>query len=205
MSARLARAIVRTAVTVMPDPSIRTRYREQWLADVDGAAELGMSPLLLALGAAATAIRLAATDPRSVNALLRAPLLPNVSDRRRRGFGIIQLAISAPYLWAVAFYGYARMRLGVSHDQLIGTPHDPKDLVVDWWIPLYMTHGLVAVWLAVGGWVVAAALAPVGLLLAIGGQRTARWLPLAGTTTAVAVTLYAATNFAADLRTWLLD
>jgi len=204
MNARLARRIIHVAVAVMPDPGTRTRYREQWLADVDGAAQLGMSPLPVALGAAAAAVRIATTGPRSVSALLRAPLLPGVSGRWRRRFGIIQLAVSAPYLWAVLFYEYARVRLGVSHDELIGTPYDPKDLIAGWF-PLHVIHGLVVVWLAVGGWVVAAALAPAGLVFAVGEQRATRWLPLAGSVAAVAVISLAASDFGAALRTWLLD
>lgn len=146
MNARLARAIVHTAAAVLPDPGARTRYREQWLADVNGAAELGMSSLPVALGAAAAAIRLSAA------ALLRAPLVLRVSGRHRRTFGIVQLAVSTPYLWVLLFYGYARLRLGVSHAQLVGTPYDPKDLLIDWW-PLYWMHGLVMVWLALAdGW-----------------------------------------------------
>jgi hypothetical protein len=204
VNAGLARAIVRAAVAVLPDRGSRVRYREQWLADVDGAAELGMSALPVALGAAAAAVRLATTRPPSVTALLRAPLLCGVSSRQRRGFGLIQLAVSAPYLWAVVFYAYARVRLGVSHDQLVGTPYDPKDLMVNW-LPLQLMHGLVAVWLAVGGWMVGAVLTPVGLVLAIGGQRAARWLPLAGVGVSVAVAVFAGTDVAAALRTWLLD
>jgi hypothetical protein len=203
MNAGLARSLIHAAVAILPDRASRVRYREQWLADVDGAAELGMSALPVALGAAAAAIQLA-THPPSVTALLRAPLLSGVSSRQRRGFGLIQLAVSAPYLWTVLFYTYARVRLGVSHDQLVGTPYDPKDLMVNW-LPLQVTHGLVAIWLAVGGWLVGAALAPVGLVLAIGGKRAARWLPLAGAAVAVAAAVFAATDFAAALRTWLLD
>jgi len=53
--------------------------------------------------------------------------------------------------------------------------------------------------------VVAAALAPVGLVFAVGGQRAVRWVPLAGTVAAVAVISLGASDFGADLRTWLLD
>jgi len=204
MNAGLARAIIHAAVAILPDRECRARYREQWLADVNGATELGMSALPVALGAAVAAVQLATTRPPSVTALLRAPLLSGVSPRQRRRFGLVQLAVSAPYLWAVLFYTYARVRLDVSHDQLVGTPYDPKDLMVNW-LPLQMMHGLVVVWLAVGGWLVGVALAPVGLALAIGGKRTARWLPMAGVVGAITVAVFAATDFAAALQTWLLD
>src|SRR2546421_8942068 len=118
MSARLARLVVYLGTAVLPDSATRARYREQWLADVDGAAEVGLSPLSVALGAAAAAVRLAVTHPRSVAALMRVALLPGVSTRVRRTFGLVHLAIAAPYLWAVIFYGYARLRLGLSHAEL---------------------------------------------------------------------------------------
>ena len=84
MSARLARLVVYVGAAVLPDSATRVRYREQWLADVDGAAEVGLSPLSVALGAAAAAVRLAATHPRSVAALIRVAVLPGVSMRVRR-------------------------------------------------------------------------------------------------------------------------
>ena len=84
MSARLARLVVYLGTAVLPDSATRARYREQWLADVDGAAEVGLSPLSVALGAAAAAVRLAATHPRSVAALIRVAVLPGVSMRELR-------------------------------------------------------------------------------------------------------------------------
>jgi hypothetical protein len=204
MSARLGRAIVHVASAVMPNRATRARYREQWLADVDGAAELGLSPLPVALGAAAAAIRMTATDRRSLDALLRAPLLPGVSARSRRRFGIFQLLVASPYLLAVLYYGQARLRLDVSHAELVGTPYDPKDLLV-WWFPPFWLYTPVVLWVAVGGWAVAAALAPFGLVLAAGGRRSSRWLPLAGSVAAVAVTVLGLSDFGEALRIWLLD
>jgi hypothetical protein len=198
MSARLASAVVRAGTALMPDPAVRARYREQWLADVDGAADLGLSPLPVALGAAAAAIRLATADRRSLAAL------PQIDARPRRALGVVQLAVAAPYLWAVAFYGYARLRLGASHAELMGAPHDPKDLLVSWFPPFWLYTPAV-LWIAVGGWVVAAVLAPAGLLLGLGGRGAARWLPLAGTVAALAATALAASTFGDELRTWLLD
>ena len=204
MSARLARLVVYVGAAVLPDSATRVRYREQWLADVDGAAEVGLSPLSVALGAAAAAVRLAATHPRSVAALIRVAVLPGVSMRVRRTLGLVQLAVAAPYLWAVVFYGYARLRLGVSHAELLGGQHDPKELIV-WWFPPFWAYPAVVVWLAIGGWIVAVALAPAGLVLAAGGQRAARWLPLAGTLAAAAVTPLAISHYGDALRIWLLD
>lgn len=167
------------------------------------------SALAVALGASVAAIRLAATDPRSVTALTHALLLPRVSARVRRTFGLVQLTVAAPYLWAVLFYGYARLRLGVSHAALVGLPgrdgpHDPKDLLIAWFPPFWV-YPAVILWLAVGGWAVAASLAPAGLILAVGGRRTARWLPLVATIAAAAVTALAVSDFGDALRIWLLD
>ncbi|GGP57199.1 hypothetical protein [Saccharothrix coeruleofusca] len=54
---RLALMLVRCAAALLW-PADRARYLEQWRADVLGAAELGLSPLGVALGAARTAFRL---------------------------------------------------------------------------------------------------------------------------------------------------
>lgn len=51
---RLALMIARFAAALLR-PSDRARYEEQWRADVLGAAELGLSPLGVALGAVRTA------------------------------------------------------------------------------------------------------------------------------------------------------
>lgn len=205
MTARLGRLIVHAATALVPDPHARSRYREQWSADVEGAADIGMSTFSVAFGAAAAALRMAATDRHPITALTRAPLLTQVGSRPRRAFGIVQIAAAAPYLWVLALYGYARVRLGVSQAELFDTPHDPKDLLTAW-VPLaWILHPISTIWLAIGGWTVGAALAPVGLILAIGGQRMARWLPLTGAVTAVAVTALAASTFGDALRTWILD
>jgi hypothetical protein len=131
-------------------------------------------------------------------------LLPRVSTGQRRGFGLVQLVVAMPYLWAVMYYGYARLRLGVSRAELFSGNHDPKDLLVGWFPPAW-GYTPVMLWLAVGGWAVAVALAPAGLILAIGGRRWARWLPLAGTLAAAAVTALAFSDFGDALRIWLLD
>jgi hypothetical protein len=205
MTARLARAIVYLGSAVIPDASTRARYREQWLADVDGAAEVGLTPIRVAVGAATAAVRMATTDPRSLTALMAISLLPRVSDRARRAFGLIQLIVASPYLWAVVYYGYARLRLGVSHVELLyERGYDPKDLIVSWLPPMW-AYGPVMVWMALGGWVVSAMLTPVGLLFAVGGRGWARWLPVAGTIAGVAVVVLAQSEFGGHLRIWLLD
>ncbi|WP_422734808.1 hypothetical protein ACN26Y_14430 [Micromonospora sp. WMMD558] len=53
----VALALARCAAALLPAPH-RARYREQWRADVQGAAELGLSSLRLAAGAAVAAARI---------------------------------------------------------------------------------------------------------------------------------------------------
>jgi hypothetical protein len=200
MSARLARAIVRLGAGVLPDRGTRGRYREQWLADVDGAAELGLRPLPVAGGAALAAIRLAARPPLVAGP----PAAGRPGQLARRRIGLVQLAVAAPYLWALAYYAYARVTLGVSHAELLyERAHDPKDLPA--WFPLFWLYTPVMLWLAIGGWVLAAGLAPVGLLAAVGGRGAGRWLPLAGTLAGVAATALATSEMGDLLRIWLLD
>lgn len=53
---RLALAVVRAAAALLPRGQ-RSRYLEQWRADVQGARELGLNPLGVALGAVRIANR----------------------------------------------------------------------------------------------------------------------------------------------------
>lgn len=193
---RLARGIVRAGSAVIPDRAARARYREQWLADVDGAAEVGIAPARIALGAAVAAVRLAAAHPLHQ--------LPGVSLGKRRYFGAVQLAMAVPYLWAVVIFGYAMVRLDLTPAEVL-TPyhHDPMGLFG--WPPLVVLHGVCMVWLGLHGWVVAILLAPGGLLLARGVRGSARWLPLAGTLAAAAATVLALSDFGQALRVWMLD
>jgi hypothetical protein len=54
-------ALVGLACLFLP-PEVRERYREQWLADLEGAAELGLSPRRLALGMVGAAVQISATS-----------------------------------------------------------------------------------------------------------------------------------------------
>jgi hypothetical protein len=49
-----AEVVVRLATALLRDE--QARYREQWAADLEGAAELGMNPLGVAFGALALAV-----------------------------------------------------------------------------------------------------------------------------------------------------
>jgi hypothetical protein len=69
----LARAAARLAVALLPTGS-RDRYREEWAADLDGAAGLGLSPRRVALGALAAAVRTAVTRPTGAAPVVPVPL-----------------------------------------------------------------------------------------------------------------------------------
>ncbi|MEV0458961.1 hypothetical protein [Catellatospora methionotrophica] len=58
---RTALAISRLASAALPVSGASARYREQWEADIRGAAEMGLSPLRLALGTVVAAAQLAGT------------------------------------------------------------------------------------------------------------------------------------------------
>ncbi|MGW0479290.1 hypothetical protein [Nonomuraea sp. NPDC003214] len=52
----LARGLVVAAAAILPGRARRERYREQWLADAEGAAEAGFSPVSVAVGAVRAAL-----------------------------------------------------------------------------------------------------------------------------------------------------
>ncbi|AQZ61397.1 hypothetical protein BKM31_07830 [[Actinomadura] parvosata subsp. kistnae] len=52
----LVRGVIVTAAAILPGKARRERYLEQWLADGDGAAEAGIRPLSVALGALRAAL-----------------------------------------------------------------------------------------------------------------------------------------------------
>jgi hypothetical protein len=199
---RLARAVVRGASSLIASHDIRARYREQWLADVDGAGELGIAPTRVALGAALAAVQLA-VHPQSRAALAEVLRLPGTSPTARRILGVVQLGSVMPWLWAIAFYGYARVGAGVADAELFQGGRDPRSVADS--ALMYWAHGLTAVWLALHGWILMAALGPVGALLSIGGRRSARWLPLTGALAASAVTALALSDFGHALRGWFTD
>lgn len=205
-----ARTLVRAATRLIRDPQLRQRYREQWLADLDGAAELDMAPLRVACGAAAAAVRLATTVPRPAGTPVGVERATGYVDALRRAFEIMQLWAAAPYAAALACYGYARVRLGeVSAQRVMYAGLDPKDLLLDA-VPFFGVAPLVAyagtpLWLAAGGWKVAVLLAPFGLVLALGGRGAARWLPLLGTSAAPLAAVIGHSAFGRLLTIWLLD
>jgi hypothetical protein len=187
----LARAVARAVAVVIVDGDVRARYREQWLADIDGAAELGLRPGRIAFGAAISAVRLSVAHP--------VLFLPDVGARGRRVLGIVQIVLVVPHLWALLLCAYAAVHFGRPPAEAF--THDPKDMIGDW-TPVYLLHGLSLVWLAVHGWLVTALLAPVALLMSWGGKG---WLLRVGALAGFAVVALALTDFGAALRVWMLD
>lgn len=61
---RVAERIVDAAVALLPDPQVRERYREEWHADLAGAAEVGRTPLRMSYGLALAAVRVAVAQRR---------------------------------------------------------------------------------------------------------------------------------------------
>ncbi|QGN47367.1 hypothetical protein GKC29_11280 [Micromonospora sp. WMMC415] len=64
----VALALVRCAAALLPGPH-RARHLEQWRADVQGAAELGLSPLRLAVGTTVAAARIAVVYRKESHAM----------------------------------------------------------------------------------------------------------------------------------------
>ncbi|NJP34687.1 hypothetical protein [Micromonospora thermarum] len=99
----VALALVRCAAALLPTPH-RARYLEQWRADVEEAAELGLSPLRLAVGTTVAAARIAAVYRKGSHAMqpigplaLALRLVGGTGARRRAAtlaalFGVALLA-----------------------------------------------------------------------------------------------------------------
>ncbi|MEV0381252.1 hypothetical protein [Nonomuraea sp. NPDC050643] len=71
----LTRGIIVTAAAILPGKARRERYLEQWLADGEGAAELEMSSLSVALGALRAALAMNLTRRSAVALGLAAVLV----------------------------------------------------------------------------------------------------------------------------------
>jgi hypothetical protein len=199
----LARGIVATASTLIGEGDARIRYREQWLADVDGAEELGRRPVSVAFGSAAAAVRVAGHHRWTRRELVSALRFPEVGARPRQAVGLLLLTAVAPYAWGLAFVLEAAAHLGMTPAELISNQGDLD--FTWWWPPLVLSWLPYVLWSELGGWVVAAVLTPAGFLLSVGGRRSARWLPLAGALAGLAVTVLVHTDFWVAMQRWILD
>ncbi|BCB78408.1 hypothetical protein GCM10022251_30090 [Phytohabitans flavus] len=96
---RIALLVVRCAAALLPDRTRRDRYREQWEADVRGAAELELSPLRLALGMAGAAVLITFTSTKGTRMTPIGPLALAMrlvgGDVRRRAAALAALSALA--------------------------------------------------------------------------------------------------------------
>jgi hypothetical protein len=81
----LTRAIVGLAARSLPALQ-RARYREEWLADLEGAAEAGVSRASVALGALSTAVTIDRLDPSTLGMTLSRAFVLRL--RAAAGFGL---------------------------------------------------------------------------------------------------------------------
>jgi hypothetical protein len=208
---RAALAITRVAATLLP-ASARSRYREQWQADVCGATELGLSPVRLALGAAVAAIRIAGTSGKGAVVLAAGnfalTLKPLGRPWVRTRLAVLQLGLATLYAAVLLLYVTGRIRLGLGHHEFTHGMHDPKDLVpfgnhmVN---PLSWLYLLPQLYVMLHGWVLGGVLAAGSLVHALGADGRGRWLAAGAAMASLAVLAVALTGFGSDLRTWILD
>lgn len=209
---RLALAVSRFASAALPVSEARTRYREQWEADIRGAADVGLSPLRLALDTAAAALQLAVTTRKGTAVLasgntalvIRAAGAPCL----RTGLAVAQLGLGGLYAVVLVMYAASRIRLGLGHHELTHGMHDPKDLVpsgfsllnpITW---LFMTSQL---YVMLHGWVLGVLLAGGSLVHALTGNGH-RWrLSTTATAVSVVVLAIALSSFGRDMVVWVRD
>lgn len=208
---RLALGVARIAAVLLP-AAARNRYREQWQADVRGAADLGLSPLRLAAGTITAAIQLAGTSGKGTlmlaagNAGLVLRSLGGLWVRNR--LAILQLGLAALYGSVLLLYVASRVRLGISHHELTHGGYDPKDQVPfgsHWFNPLTWLFVLGELYVMLHGWVIGLALAMGTVVQALRRDGHRRRLAAAASVVSLLVLAVALTSFGSDIRTWMLD
>ncbi|MCS7481335.1 hypothetical protein ACFFQW_09260 [Umezawaea endophytica] len=90
--------MITVLTTLIRDPEVRARYREQWTADLDGAAELGLSRRGLLLGIAVTCLRLRFTTGKAHEMLPIGPLAIALRHLGNRGQVLVATSLSALFL-----------------------------------------------------------------------------------------------------------
>ncbi|MFG2007479.1 hypothetical protein ACGFNF_00195 [Micromonospora sp. NPDC048868] len=209
---RLALAVSRFASAALPVSDARSRYREQWEADIHGAADIGLSPLRLALGTAVAALQLAATTRKGTAVLASGNIALAIraagAPRVRTGLAVTQLGFGVLYAVVLVLYAVSRIRLGLGHYELTHEMHDPKDLVpfgfslLNPFTWLFITSQL---YIMLHGWMLGAVLATGSLVHALTGND--RWRRLSVTATAVSavVLAIALSGFGWDIFVWVRD
>lgn len=87
-------ALVRLAARSLP-PLVRARYREEWLADLDGADEAGVARSSIALGALSTAVTIDRLDPAALGMTLARAFALRLRAATGLGFAAALLAIGS--------------------------------------------------------------------------------------------------------------
>lgn len=100
----LPETVVRVAARSLPALQ-RTRYREEWLADLDGASEAGVSRASIALAAVSTAIAVDRLDPRTLGMSLTRAF--GLRVRAAAGFGLAGALLAAGFQAYAGFAGLA--------------------------------------------------------------------------------------------------
>jgi len=90
--------VINLLTTLIRDPEDRARYREQWTADLDAAAELGLSRRGLLLGIAVTCVRLRLTTGKAHAVLPIGPLAIVLRHFGNRGQVVVATSLSALFL-----------------------------------------------------------------------------------------------------------
>ena len=209
---RAALAISRFASAALPVSDARSRYREQWEADIRGAADMGLSPLRLALGTAMAAFQLAATTRNGTSVLASGNMALAIraagAPRVRTSLAIAQLVLGALYVVVLVLYTVSRIRLGLGHYEFTHEMHDPKDLVpfgsslLNPFTWLFMPSQLYVI---LQGWVLGAVLAAGSLVHALTGNGRGRWLSMTATTVSAVLVAVALSGFGGDIHVWILD
>jgi hypothetical protein len=209
---RVALAISRFASAALPVSDARSRYREQWEADIRGAAVMGLSPLRLALGIAVAAIQLAAITRKETALLASGRIALAIraagAPRVRIGLAIAQWGLGTLYAVVLVLYAASRIRLGLGHDELTHGGHDPKDLVpfgFSFLNPFTWLLVLSQLYVMLHGWVLGAVLAAGSFVHSLTGNDRGRWLSSTATAVSVVVLAVGLSGFGRDIFVWILD
>ncbi|MEU7895176.1 hypothetical protein AB0B45_20230 [Nonomuraea sp. NPDC049152] len=120
----LIRGIIVTAAAIVPRKARRERYLEQWLADGEGAAELEISSLSVALGAVKAAVAMNLTRRSAVALGLAAVLviggirLTMITSDWMPGAAIAMAGVALPFLLLIIRRFTERDTLGDWEDAL---------------------------------------------------------------------------------------
>ncbi|TDE37590.1 hypothetical protein E1295_34395 [Nonomuraea mesophila] len=156
----LSRGLIIAAAAILPGEARRERYREQWLADGEGAAELGIGSLSVAFGAVRVALAMNLTR-RSAPALGLAVVLvvggirlATTTSGGALGAALAMAGVALPFLLLIVRRFTERHSPGDGQDALAAGRARPAsrapDAGPDWErLQFVLVGGTVLVFLAV--------------------------------------------------------